>query len=129
MGETKAGTGQRTLNSKDNAHFLIFLFETVQIKNQFNFCRYVPTIIVIAQKLSTIQRSDKIIVLDQGKVVGQGTHDTLIKSNPFYVDLVRKQLSVLGISGGGPAKHNKVTKQGSTATNPEAIRRQKTIIM
>ncbi|XP_075244242.1 ABC-type oligopeptide transporter ABCB9-like isoform X2 [Convolutriloba macropyga] len=56
---------------------------------------YQPTILIIAHKLNTIQQSDKIIVLDNGKVVSEGTHDQLITSCPYYVDLVKKQLNVL----------------------------------
>ncbi|MBT3918160.1 MAG: lipid A export permease/ATP-binding protein MsbA, partial [Nitrosomonadales bacterium] len=43
------------------------------------------TSIVIAHRLSTIRNADKIIVMDQGRIVGEGKHNTLIKNNKFYL--------------------------------------------
>ena len=52
------------------------------------------TLIVIAHRLSTVVDSDRIIVLDGGRVVGQGTHDELIESTPLYRELAKHQLLV-----------------------------------
>lgn len=52
------------------------------------------TMIVIAHRLSTVVDSDQIIVLDQGKVVGSGTHSQLVKSTPLYKELAKHQLLV-----------------------------------
>ena len=52
------------------------------------------TLIVIAHRLSTVVDSDKIIVLEQGQVVGQGTHAELIESTPLYRELAEHQLLV-----------------------------------
>ena len=52
------------------------------------------TMIVIAHRLSTVVDSDLIIVLDQGKVVGSGTHSELVKSTPLYKQLAKHQLLV-----------------------------------
>ena len=52
------------------------------------------TLIVIAHRLSTVVDSDKIIVLDHGRVVGSGTHSELVKSTPLYRDLAKHQLLV-----------------------------------
>jgi len=52
------------------------------------------TMIVIAHRLSTVVDSDQIIVLDQGKVVGVGTHSQLVKSTPLYKQLAKQQLLV-----------------------------------
>jgi len=52
------------------------------------------TLIVIAHRLSTVVDSDQIVVLDQGKVVGIGTHSELVKSTPLYKDLAKHQLLV-----------------------------------
>ena len=50
------------------------------------------TLIVIAHRLSTVVDSDLIIVLQDGGVVGQGTHAELVESTPLYRDLARHQL-------------------------------------
>ncbi|WP_314646199.1 ABC transporter ATP-binding protein [uncultured Microbacterium sp.] len=50
------------------------------------------TLIVIAHRLSTVVDSDLIIVLQDGEVVGQGTHAELVESTPLYRDLARHQL-------------------------------------
>lgn len=50
------------------------------------------TLIVIAHRLATVVDSDRIIVLDQGNVVGIGTHDELLTSTPLYRELARTQL-------------------------------------
>jgi ATP-binding cassette subfamily B protein len=50
------------------------------------------TMIVIAHRLSTVVDSDQIIVLDQGKVIGAGTHKQLLKSTPLYKELAGTQM-------------------------------------
>jgi ATP-binding cassette subfamily B protein len=52
------------------------------------------TLIVIAHRLSTVVDSDLIVVMDHGRVVGQGTHSELVASTPLYRDLARHQLLV-----------------------------------
>jgi len=52
------------------------------------------TLLVIAHRLSTVVDSDLIVVLDHGRVVGQGTHAELLDSTPLYRDLARHQLLV-----------------------------------
>lgn len=49
------------------------------------------TSFVIAHRLSTIRNADLILVMDQGKVVEQGTHHDLLKANGFYADLYNSQ--------------------------------------
>ena len=49
------------------------------------------TSIVIAHRLSTIKNSDKIIVLDSGKIVESGNHDELINKNGYYSKLIKLQ--------------------------------------
>ncbi|WP_431220697.1 ABC transporter ATP-binding protein [Leifsonia xyli] len=51
------------------------------------------TIVVVAQRVSTIVDADQIIVLEDGRVVGRGTHDELVASNPTYAEIVSSQLA------------------------------------
>jgi ATP-binding cassette subfamily B protein len=51
------------------------------------------TIIVIAQRINTIMNAEQIIVLDDGKIVGRGTHRELLKSCPEYYEIASSQLS------------------------------------
>ena len=50
------------------------------------------SIIVVAQRVSSILNADNIIVLDDGEIVGQGKHEQLLKSCPTYLDIVLSQL-------------------------------------
>ncbi|GAA0420613.1 ABC transporter ATP-binding protein [Leifsonia naganoensis] len=51
------------------------------------------TMIVVAQRVSTIVDADQIIVLEDGRVVGRGTHDELVENNPTYAEIVSSQLT------------------------------------
>jgi len=51
------------------------------------------TVLIVGQRISTIMNAEKIIVLDEGKIVGQGTHRELIKSNDVYKEIAYSQLS------------------------------------
>jgi ATP-binding cassette subfamily B protein len=49
------------------------------------------TTIMVAHRISTVKKLDKIILLDQGQLVGIGTHDELMKTSPLYQEMVRLQ--------------------------------------
>lgn len=51
------------------------------------------TVLIVGQRIGTIMDADKIIVMDEGKIVGQGTHDQLMRSNKVYQEIARSQLS------------------------------------
>ncbi|CDE90797.1 putative uncharacterized protein [Clostridium sp. CAG:389] len=51
------------------------------------------TVIIVAQRINTILNADQIIVLEDGKVVGKGTHEELIKNNETYKQIALSQLS------------------------------------
>jgi ATP-binding cassette subfamily B protein len=50
------------------------------------------TIFIIAQRISTVMNADKILILDNGRIVAQGTHRELLEENPIYQDIYRSQL-------------------------------------
>ena len=54
------------------------------------------TILMISQRASTLQQCDKILVFDEGKIVGQGTHQTLIESCSIYQEIVASQTKQTG---------------------------------
>ena len=61
------------------------------------------TVIIVAQRINTILNADQIIVLEDGKIVGKGTHEELIKNNETYRQIALSQLSEeeLNIQEGG----------------------------
>lgn len=54
------------------------------------------TSVVVAHRLSTIENADKIVVIDDGKIVEQGTHDSLLKNNGAYSQLYQLQFGAEG---------------------------------
>ena len=63
-----------------------------KIQDAINFLTKDRTTIVIAHRLSTILNSDKIYVIDSGKVVGEGTHDQLLANSTLYKNFYDKQI-------------------------------------
>lgn len=57
------------------------------------------SVIIVAQRISTIIHADQILVLDDGKIVGKGTHEELLKNCDVYMQIAQSQLSAreLGI--------------------------------
>ena len=51
------------------------------------------TTLIVAQRIGTIMNADKILVLDEGKVVGEGTHKELLKNCEVYKQIALSQLS------------------------------------
>ena len=50
-------------------------------------------VVVVAQRIATIMHADQVIVLDEGRVVGRGTHEQLLRSCPAYLEIAQSQLS------------------------------------
>lgn len=83
----------RTLLSK--AEILIFdevtsSLDTLlveKIKDIFENLKLDHTIIIITHKKDVMKIADKIVVLNKGEIVGQGSHKELMKNNPYYIDL------------------------------------------
>lgn len=64
------------------------------------------TVIIVAQRISTILHADNILVLDEGKIVGSGTHEELLASCETYQEIAKSQLSeaeLAGVKKGGRA--------------------------
>ena len=59
-------------------------------------------VLVVAQRIATVMGADQIIVLGEGRVVGQGTHEELLRSCPEYLEIAKSQLSAkeLGLAEG-----------------------------
>ena len=51
------------------------------------------TMLIVAQRVSTIMQADQIIVLDEGRIAGIGTHQELLKDCPVYYEIASSQLS------------------------------------
>lgn len=58
------------------------------------------TVIIVAQRISTILHANRIIVLDEGKIVGTGTHEALMENCEAYREIARSQLSEKELGGG-----------------------------
>ena len=59
------------------------------------------TVIIVAQRISTILHADQIVVLDEGRIAGIGTHEELMKNCPTYQEIARSQLSAAELGGEG----------------------------
>ena len=58
------------------------------------------TVIIVAQRISTILHADQIIVLDEGRIAGKGTHSQLLRECEAYREIARSQLSETELEGG-----------------------------
>ncbi|MDP1991683.1 MAG: hypothetical protein Q8K00_11730, partial [Syntrophales bacterium] len=50
------------------------------------------TTLVVAQRISTVLKADKIVVLDKGRIAAEGTHGELMGSSPIYREIFESQL-------------------------------------
>ncbi len=57
------------------------------------FARFIPTTtkIIIAQRIASVEQADKILVLDQGRIVSVGTHEELLQTSPIYREVYEQQ--------------------------------------
>lgn len=59
------------------------------------------TVIIVAQRISTIMHADQILVLDEGRIVGRGTHEELLRDNEVYRQIAQSQLTQKDLEGKG----------------------------
>ena len=73
-------------------------------------------VVVVGQRIATIMHADEILVLDEGHVVGRGTHEELLRSCPEYLEIAQSQLSAeelgLDVQRGQALLHANDTKGG-----------------
>ncbi|QSB13197.1 ABC transporter ATP-binding protein [Natronosporangium hydrolyticum] len=65
-----------------------------RLRDALDAARSDRTVVVVAHRLSTILRADRVVVLDRGRVVGDGTHPDLLRDCPEYARLVAAQWSL-----------------------------------
>ena len=63
------------------------------------------TVVIIAHRLSALRYADRILSLDQGKVVEQGTPGELARGNGYFADMVRNEMGLLREFAAGPGEH------------------------
>ncbi|KRM01326.1 ATP-binding cassette domain-containing protein [Limosilactobacillus gastricus] len=106
QGGTNVSGGQRQRLSiarslAGNAEIMIFddTFSALdyrtdaQLRHDLNQEFTQETKIIVAQRIGTIRDADQILVLDHGKIVGQGTHEELLANSPEYLEIAESQLS------------------------------------
>lgn len=75
----------------DEATSSVDVLTELKIQRAFRKMMSGKTTFIIAHRLSTIRDADRILVLDQGNVVEQGTHEELLERNGFYSRLYHSQ--------------------------------------
>lgn len=76
---------------------------------------YSPTVFIVSQRASSVRNADIIVVLEDGEIVGLGTHDELIRSCEVYIEIYRSQFGDDGVSDALKASENVKTAEGGTA--------------
>lgn len=63
-----------------------------QLRRRLKEVTYDATVLIVAQRVTSIMNADQIIVLDKGKIVGRGTHEELMASNEIYQEIAHSQI-------------------------------------
>ncbi len=78
----------------DEATSSVDIFAEILIQKALGLVLKGRTSFIIAHRLSTIRDADKIVVIELGKIVEQGTHEQLIEKKGFYYELVKNQITL-----------------------------------
>jgi ATP-binding cassette subfamily B protein len=76
----------------DDATSAVDMATERRIRNSLRERNSRQTTLIIAQRISSVMDADKIIILDEGKIAGIGTHDVLLKENPIYQEIFHSQI-------------------------------------
>ena len=87
---------------RDRATASLDMKSEEQIQKEIERLASGRTTFIIAHRFSTIRMADRILVLEKGRVVADGTHEELMASSPLYRELYNKQQMVAEEEGGAP---------------------------
>jgi ATP-binding cassette subfamily B multidrug efflux pump len=80
----------------DEATANVDAYTEARIQQALDEIRRGRTTLIIAHRFSTLRKADRIVVVEDGRIVGQGTHEHLVESNPTYQRLYRRQWAAEG---------------------------------
>lgn len=75
----------------DEATANVDAYTEAMIQRAMDEIRQDRTTLIIAHRFSTVRKADRIVVIEDGRIVGEGTHETLIERNPAYQRLYQRQ--------------------------------------
>jgi len=75
----------------DDSSSALDLVTDAKLRHELSKLDYAPTVFIVSQRLSSIRNCDLTIVLDEGRIVGMGTHDELARSCEVYKEIIESQ--------------------------------------
>lgn len=99
----------RALATEARAYLFDDSFSALDYKTDAALCQELhtrlggKTVVIVAQRISTVLHADRIVVLDDGRIVGQGTHEELMETCEEYREIAMSQLSEAELNGGDAA--------------------------
>ena len=94
----------RALATEARAYFSALDYKTdAALRQELHTRLGGKTVVIVAQRISTVLHADRIVVLDDGRIVGQGTHEELMETCEEYREIAMSQLSEAELNGGDAA--------------------------